>query len=85
MPTDQRKAAELAERMKPGEGWAILLRTYDGSDRDRQASRLIDRLTIELGMPDLWKVDANGKTSVYRGRYPDEGSRAAQQDCVRQD
>lgn len=77
---DQRKSAALDPSVNPGEGWAILLQTFEGSNRDKQASRLIDRLTLEVGMPDLWKADAKGKTNVYRGRYPDENSRAAKQD-----
>lgn len=61
-------------------GCAILLKSFDGSGQDKEASRFIDRLTLTAAMPDLWKSRFKGVTNVYRGRYADPATPQAQRD-----
>ncbi|MCC7145776.1 MAG: hypothetical protein IT443_04965 [Phycisphaeraceae bacterium] len=62
------------------EGYAIVLKRYDGPRRQREAEALVRRLATELSVPDVWVREESGKAVVYRGRYPDAGVATAQND-----
>jgi len=64
-------------------GWTILLAEFEGSNRDRRAEQLVQRLTHEAFVGDLWLDSGDGKTRVLRGVYPGPDSEMAQYDLLR--
>lgn len=71
---------EVSTQSADPAGYAILLRSFEGSKRYREARSLAHRLTSELLIPDVW-VHEEGKTvMVFRGRYPEPTVDAAVRD-----
>jgi hypothetical protein len=65
----------------PGaQGYTMLLQTFDGRDRNRKASELIESLSRHANVPDLWVRDSGAMTSVFRGRYTSPDSVPARTD-----
>lgn len=62
------------------QGYAIELRTFDGEQRLKMARQLKQSLERTTGMPDVWYRDHEGAAIVYRGRYLNPESQAAQRD-----
>ena len=60
-------------RLADRSSWAILIASFEGDRRQRQAERLIKRLRQEAHLPDLWLENGPDQTHVYRGRYSDPG------------
>lgn len=58
-------------RRAADEGWAILLESFEGSNRFRRANDLVRRLGLDQRIDGLWMQESGGgKANVYRGRYP---------------
>lgn len=78
----QRPTAEADFRptAMAGEGWAILIRAFEGPDAARQAEALERRMRDELHVPDLWVRAEHGQVVVYRGRYDARHVADAQRD-----
>ncbi|MCC7408044.1 MAG: hypothetical protein IT442_08230 [Phycisphaeraceae bacterium] len=62
------------------DGYAIVLKRYDGPRRQREAESLVRKLATELNVPDVWVREESGQAVVYRGRYPDAQGSTAQND-----
>lgn len=50
-------------------GAAVLLQTFEGPGRSKQASALVRHLQREVKLTDIWFQDIAGITYVYRGRF----------------
>ncbi|MCC7203892.1 MAG: hypothetical protein IT441_02345 [Phycisphaeraceae bacterium] len=62
------------------DGYAIVLKRYDGPRRQREAESLVRKLATELNVPDIWVREESGQAVVYRGRYADARGSTAQND-----
>lgn len=62
------------------DGYAIVLKRYDGPRRQREAESLVRKLATELNVPDIWVREESGQAVVYRGRYADARRSTAQND-----
>ena len=58
-------------------GWAILVKTFEGRKRAKDAEQFIEKLQQETNMPDLWSKEHKRTVYVYRGRYFDSEGFAA--------
>jgi hypothetical protein len=54
-------------------GWAVLLQTFEGSARLRQAEQLVARLRKESLPQEIWVEDVKRTARVYLGRFTDPG------------
>ena len=63
--------------------WSILLRTFEGRKHGKEAARFVKQLRKEANMSDLWTKVHEGRTYVYRDKFMEPASFAAQ-DALRQ-
>ncbi len=68
------------ERQFAISGYAILLRAFEGNDRQARAQRYVDQLLRSTPLRDLWFTAVDDRTLVYRGRYGDPQHPDAQSD-----
>ena len=77
------KRNDLYDHPAAEPGWAILVKTFRGRKRAKDAEQFIEKLQQETNMPDLWPKEHKRKVYVYRGRYVDPDGFAAK-DQLRQ-
>jgi hypothetical protein len=62
------------------EGWAILVRSFEGPDARQRAEALRSRMERQLHVPETWVRAEHGQWNVYRGRYGASNEMAARRD-----
>jgi len=60
--------------------WSIIIESFDGPSRKRQAARLMDQLHDQGHLPDLWIHQSPNQTQIYRGLYDNPNDPRARSD-----
>ncbi|MCX5661680.1 MAG: hypothetical protein NTW19_18535 [Planctomycetota bacterium] len=80
-----KSAADAAQARRDAiadQGFAILLDTYEGGSAERRAGQLVQRLTREQGLTDVWTKHVGKSVVVYRGQYGDPETDAARRNLL---